>query len=191
MARGALWRTGAHRRDNDRPTGENDHERAEPAGESGESRGERVADGRPPLGGLAVWPVFRVRRPASRPPRGGDHQRVVPGKSVPLRAVKAKIVGCQRERFDRADRAHRLQHLPDFGVRQAGLARGHHRELGEHRHAEEAALGQYRLGAIRLVARGQAIKTGESSFQEIALMHQLQLMVRLNEDRLLRIENVK
>ena len=93
--------------------------------------------------------------------------------------MKAKIVGCQRERFDRADRAHRLPHLPDFNQRQAGLARGHRRELVEHRHAEEAALGQYRLGAIRLVARGQALKTGESSFQEIALMLEF-LEVRFN-----------
>lgn len=45
--------------------------------------------------------------------------------------------------------------------------------------AEEAALGQYRLGAIRLVARGQALKTGESSFQEIALMLEF-LEVRFN-----------
>ena len=122
-------------------------------------RGEGIADHPALVDGLAVWPVFRVQRSASRQQRGGDDQRIIDGKSVTLGDVESEIMRLQGERFDGADRAHRLQPLSNFGIRQAELARGHRRELVEDPHADRAALGQHRLGAIGLVARCQAIKT--------------------------------
>jgi hypothetical protein len=44
MASCAFWRTKEHSLDNDRPTGEDDHERTEHAWESGQSRGGSIPD---------------------------------------------------------------------------------------------------------------------------------------------------
>ena len=143
------------------------------------ARGERVADDSPPVEGLAVVQRFRLQGPVSRPPCGDDNQRVVPGKPVPLRAVEAQIVRFQGEPCDGADRARRFQPLADFGVRPVELARGHRSALVEDLDTDRAAQSQRRLGAIRWGARGQALKTGESSFQEIALMLEF-LEVRFN-----------
>ena len=124
-------------------------------------------------------PVFRIQRPASCPERDDDDQRVVEGKPVPLGAVEAQIVRRQGKRNDGAHRAHRFQPLADFGVRPVERARGHRSALVEPLDADRAPQSQRRLGAIRLGARGQALKTGESSFQEIALMLEF-LEVRFN-----------
>lgn len=121
-----------------------------------------------PRTGSGLLPPVRRQRSARRTrktrtaPRGGGPDRRFQGK-----------------RNDGAHRAHRFQPLADFGVRPAALACGHRSALVEDLDADRAALGQRCLGAIRLGARCQAIKTGESSFQEIALMLEF-LEVRFN-----------